>query len=95
VVAGEAKFHLAKNYSRNNERQYGKSLEVLQAMQRDYPHNPLWSLLAGSVEIRMGQTQQGEGLYLQAIKATDNSTSEVWKPLHRQAQTALDRRHGH
>jgi hypothetical protein len=93
-VVGEAKFHLAKNYSRYNERQYGRSLELVQAMQRDYPHNPLWKLLAGSLEIRMGQPQQGEALYREVVRETDSSSSEVWKPLHRQAQRALDRRHG-
>lgn len=95
LVVGEARFHLAKNYSRNNERQYAKSLELLQAMQRDYPHNPLWKLLAGSVEIRMGQTQQGETAYKEVIKETEDPKSEVWKPLHQQAQRALDRRYGH
>ena len=94
LVVGEARFHLAKNYSRNNERQYGRSLELLQAMQRDYPHHPLWKLLAGSLEIRMGQTQQGEALYREVINETENPKSEVWKPLHQQAQRALDRRHG-
>jgi len=94
ITRGEAQFHLAKNLSRNNERQYTKSLELLQAMQRDYPHNPLWKLLVGSLEIRMGQTQQGEALYREVIKQTESPASDVWKPLHQQAQRALDRRHG-
>jgi tetratricopeptide (TPR) repeat protein len=94
IVVGEARFHLAKNYSRSNERQYAKSLELLQAMQRDYPHNPLWKLLVGSLEIRMGQAEQGEALYREVIRETEDPASDVWKPLHRQAQKALDRRHG-
>jgi hypothetical protein len=95
ITRGEAQFHLAKNFSRNNERQYARSLEILQAMTREYPDNPLWKLLLGGLEIRMGQTQEGEALYREVVKATENPKSEVWKPLHQQAQKALDRRSGH
>jgi tetratricopeptide (TPR) repeat protein len=95
ITKGEAQFHLAKNFSRNSEQQYAKSLEILQAMTRDYPDNPLWKLLLGGLEIRMGQTQEGEALYREVVKATENPKSEVWKPLHQQAQKALDRRSGH
>jgi tetratricopeptide (TPR) repeat protein len=94
LVVGEARFHLSKNYSRNSERQYEKSLDLLQAMLRDYPHNPLWKLLVGSLEIRMGRIQQGEAAYSEVIKETESPRSEVWKPLHQQAKRALDLRHG-
>jgi tetratricopeptide (TPR) repeat protein len=94
ITKGEAQFHLAKNLSRNNERQYQKSLEIFQAMTREYPDNPLWKLQVGSVEIRMGQTQEGEALYREVVKATENPKADVWKPLHQQAQKALDRRSG-
>jgi tetratricopeptide (TPR) repeat protein len=95
ITKGEAQFHLAKNFSRNNERQYAKSLEIFQTMTREYPDNPLWKLLLGGLEIRMGQTQEGEALYREVVKATENPKAEVWKPLHQQAQKALDRRSGH
>ena len=95
VTKGEAQFHLAKNFSRNNEQQYARSLEIFQAMVREYPDNPLWKLLVGGVEIRMGQTQEGEALYREVVKDTEEPKSEVWKPLHEQAQKALDRRSGH
>jgi tetratricopeptide (TPR) repeat protein len=95
ITKGEAQFHLAKNLSRNNERQYAKSLEIVRTMTREYPDNPLWKLLMGSLEIRMGQTQEGEALYREVVKATENPKSEVWKPLHEQTQKALDRRSGH
>ena len=94
ITKGEAQFHLAKNLSRNNEQQYNKALEILQAMVREYPDNPLWKLLLGSLEIRMGQAQEGEALYREVIKATENPKSEVWKSLHQQAQKALERRSG-
>src|SRR5215472_3113730 len=31
ITKGEAQFHLAKNFSRNNDRQYARSLEIFQA----------------------------------------------------------------
>jgi hypothetical protein len=95
ITKGEAQFHLAKNFSRNNEQQYARSLEIFQAMVREYPDNPLWKLLMGGVEIRMGQTQEGEALYREVVKETEYPKSEVWKPLHEQAQKALDRRSKH
>jgi len=95
ITKGEAQFHLAKNFSRNNEQQYARSLEIFQAMVREYPDNPLWKLLVGGLEIRMGQAQEGEALYREVVKETEEPKSEVWKPLHEQAQKALDRRSGH
>jgi tetratricopeptide (TPR) repeat protein len=95
LVTSEARFHLAKNYSRFIDRQYPKSLELLRQMEQQYPHNPLWKLLAGSVELRMGKAKEGETLYRQVIDETANPKSEVWKPLHQQAERALARRSGH
>ena len=94
ITKGEAQFHLAKNLSRNNERQYERALETFRSMAREYPDNPLWRLLLGGLEIRMGQTQEGEALYREVIKATEDPKSDVWRPLHQQAQKALDRRSG-
>ena len=95
LVSSEAKFHLAKNYSRPIDRQFARSLELLRQMEQQYPHNPLWKLLAGSIEIRMGQVKEGEALYRQVIDETAHPKSEVWKPLHQEAEQALARRSGH
>jgi tetratricopeptide (TPR) repeat protein len=94
LVTAEARFHLAKNYSRSIDRQYARSLELLRQMQQEYPHNPLWNLLVGSVELRMGRVNEGEALYRQAIGETAHPSSEIWKPLHQQAVRALARRSG-
>jgi tetratricopeptide (TPR) repeat protein len=94
LVTTEAKFHLAKNYSRAIDRQYARSLELLRQMEQQYPHNPLWKLLAGSVELRMGHVKEGEALYRQVIDETAHPSSEIWKPLHQQAERALARRYG-
>jgi tetratricopeptide (TPR) repeat protein len=94
LVNSEARFHLAKNYSRPIDRQFAKSLELLRQMEQLYPHNPLWKLLVGSVELRMGNVKEGETLYRRVIDETANSPSEIWKPLHQQAERALARRSG-
>jgi tetratricopeptide (TPR) repeat protein len=94
LVNSEARFHLAKNYSRPIDRQYARSLELLRQMEQEYPHNPLWKLLAGSVELRLGHVKEGETLYRQVIDETAHPSSEIWKPLHQQAERALARRYG-
>jgi len=91
----EAQFHLGKNFSRDNERQYARSLEIFRTMMRNHPDNPLWRLLVGGLEIRTGQTEEGEALYREVVKETGFPKSEVWKPVHQQAQKALERRSGH
>jgi len=94
LVTAEARFHLGKNYSRPFDRQYARSLELFRRMQEQYPHNPLWDLLVGSVELRIGNAKQGEALYRKVITETANPRSEIWKPLHQQAERALARRSG-
>jgi len=95
LVTSEAKFHLAKNYSRSIDQQFARSLELFRQMEQQYPHNPLWKLLAGSVELRMGNVKEGETLYRQVIDETAHPQPEIWKPLHQQAERALARRSGH
>ena len=94
LVNSEAKFHLAKDYSRPITRQYARSLELLGQMEQQYPHNPLWKLLAGSLELRMGQVREGEALYQQVVEETAHPALEIWKPVHEQAERALARRSG-
>jgi hypothetical protein len=94
LVPAEAKFHLAKNYSRSIDRQYARSLELFRQMQQQHPPNPLWKLLVGSVELRMGNVKGGEALYRQVVAETALPSAEIWKPLHQQAERALARRSG-
>ena len=94
LVPAEAKFHLAKNYSRAFDRQYATSLELFRQMQQQYPHNPLWDLLTGSTELRVGGVKGGEALYRKVVNETAHPQSELWRPLHQQAEKALARRSG-
>lgn len=93
LTSGEAKFYLAKDYSRESERQYAKSLDLFQELQREYPHNELWKLQIGSLEIRTGHTEQGEALYHEVLEETHGKQSEVEQAFHRAAKKALERRH--
>ena len=94
LVNSEARFHLAKDYSRPITRQYARSLELFGQMEQEYPHNPLWKLLVGSLELRMGQVKEGETLYQQVVDDTAHRQPELWKPLHQQAERALAKRSG-
>lgn len=89
----EATFHLAKNLSRRTERQYARSLALFRQLAQEYPHNPLWRLLEGSLEIRLGQTQLGEADYRAAAAIAADMKPELWQALHEQAEDALARRH--
>ena len=93
LCAGEAKFYLAKDYSRTNEKLYGKSLQLFGELRRDYPNNPLWPLIIGSLRFRLGQTQPGEALYREVFKKTTGERGEVQQSVHRAAREALQRRH--
>ena len=93
LVRDEAKFYLAKDFSRGNERQFARSLELFQQLGHDYPDNMLWTLVEGSLEIRLGHIEQGEALYRQAYQKTAGMKSDTGQALHAAARTALARRH--
>jgi tetratricopeptide (TPR) repeat protein len=93
LTRGEAKFYLAKDFSRGNERQYEKSLALFQELAAEYPENQLWKLVEGSLMIRLGRNQEGETLYRQVTASTAAATDDVGKSIHAQAEQALARRH--
>lgn len=93
LTRGEAKFLLAKDYSRRNEMQYAKSLEFFQELAREYPHNPLWTLLAGSVCCRLKRTQECEASYRMVFEQTAGETLESKRAIHAAAVLALQRLH--
>jgi len=93
LTSGEAKFYLAKDYSRSSEKQYAKSLELFRELEHEYPRNELWKLQIGSLEIRTGHSKEGEALYRQALDETHGKQSEIEQAFHRAAKKALERRH--
>jgi hypothetical protein len=93
LTCGDAKFYLAKDYSRTNEKLYGKSLQLFGELRHEYPHNPLWPLIMGSLHFRLGHTEQGEALYREVLKKTAGEKADVQQAVHRAAREALQRRH--
>jgi tetratricopeptide (TPR) repeat protein len=89
----EAKFYLAKDYTRSSEKQFAKSLRLFSELQQEFPHNPLWPMLVGSLEFRLGNPQKGEERYREVYQRTAGKNSDVDKAVHRNASQALERLH--
>src|SRR5487761_1750160 len=92
-VRAETKFYMAKNYTRSNEKQFGKALQLFQELSEDYPQNPFWKLMVASVSMRLGQRRQGEALYRQVQAETVGSDNLVAKSVRSAAVKALMRLH--
>jgi tetratricopeptide (TPR) repeat protein len=93
LVRGETDFFLAKNLSRQSEKQYAKSLELFQELAQKYPHNPLWTLVIGSLRCRLNQAHECEAIYREVLKKTGDGNAEVMKAVHSAAREAILRRH--
>jgi hypothetical protein len=89
----EAKFYLAKDFSRTSEKQYETSLRLFAELQQEFPHNPLWPMLIGSLNYRLGRPQKGEAIYREVYQMTAGNDSEVNKAVHHAASQALERQH--
>jgi len=93
LARAEAKFYLAKDYSRGAERQYEKSLHLFHELQEEFPHNPLWPTLIGSMHYRMGKPQKGEEIYREVYQKTAGKNSIVDKTVHHAVGVALEKQH--
>jgi tetratricopeptide (TPR) repeat protein len=93
LASPEAKFYLAKDYSRNSERQYQKSMRLFGELQQEFPHNPLWPMLIGSLQYRLGNPQKSEEIYRDVYQETAGKNSDVDKAVHSAASHALERLH--
>jgi tetratricopeptide (TPR) repeat protein len=93
LAGSEAKFYLGKDYSRNSEKQYDKSLRLFGELEQEYPNNPLWPMLVGSVHFRMGNPKKGEEIYREVYQSTAGKNSDVNRAVHKAATEALQRLH--
>jgi tetratricopeptide (TPR) repeat protein len=93
LTNAEALYYLAKDFSRSNEKQYAKSLELFQQLHSRYPANGLWTLMAGSLKIRMGHAEEGEALYRDVLNQERGKQSVAGKALFQAARNALKKRH--
>ena len=88
----EAKFYLAKNLSRPNERQFERSAQLFRELAREYPSNGLFPMMVASLQCRMGHAEPCESGYRAVLKQTAQRMSEADVSLHRAARAALLRR---
>jgi len=93
LVRAEAKFYLAKDFSRASEQQYARSLQLFQELAKEYPRNLLWKLLVGSLEARLGRGQDGEAMYGEVLAQSARGDSEIQQAIHHEAGKALKRLH--
>jgi tetratricopeptide (TPR) repeat protein len=88
----EAKFYLAKNLSRPSERQYERSLQLFGELAREYPTNPLWTMMVASLHCRLGRAEACEAGYRAVLRQTRQRMNAADVSLHRAARAALLRR---
>lgn len=93
MTRGEALFYLAKDYSRESERQYAKSQELFQKLAQQYPRNPMWRLMVASLRMRLNQRAEGEAMYRQIYAETSGKSSENMQAIHGAVARALSRLH--
>lgn len=93
LVRPEAKFYLAKDFSRNSEGQSEKSIRLFGELKEEFPHNPLWPMLIGSLEFRTGNPKKGEEIYREVYQTTAGKNSDVNVAVHKAAIEALSRLH--
>lgn len=93
LTHGEALFYLAKDYSRTSEDRDARSLELFRQLRNQYPRNGLWTMMVGSLEIRMGHAKEGEAFYRDVLNQERGSQAVAGKALYKAARNALKRRH--
>lgn len=93
LTRAEAKFYLAKDFSRPLERQFDRSLQLFRELAQEYPDNPLWPMLIASLQCRMGHDQECDAGYREVYAKTAEKKGEVDQALRRASRQALQRRH--
>lgn len=65
LTSVEARFYLARNL-RNYDRDYFQASDVATRLKADYPHNPIFVLLAGDIEAKLGHNEAAAADYREA-----------------------------
>jgi hypothetical protein len=92
LARAEAKFYLAKNLSRPNEKQFERSAQLFGELAREYPSNPFWPMMVASLNCRMGRAEPCEAGYRAVLQQTRQRMNSTDVPLHHAALAALQRR---
>lgn len=67
LTAVEARFYLAKNL-RNYDQSYERAIEVLKPLVDEYPQNPLFHLLLGDLDAKLGRNEKAAASFRAAQK---------------------------
>lgn len=89
----EAKFYLAKDYTRRNEMQFSKALGLFQQLADTYPRNPFWKMMVASCHIRLGEKAQGDSAYRAVLEESGREKTAAAAAVHAQVKQALERLH--
>lgn len=89
----EAKFYLAKDYTRRNEMQFSKALGLFEQLTASYPRNPFWKMMVASCHMRLGQDAQGDAMYRTVLAQSTHEKTAAAAAVHAQVKEALDRLH--
>ncbi len=92
LARAEAKFYLAKNLSRPNEKQFDRSAQLFGELAREYPSNPLWPMMVASLNCRLGRNQPCESGSRAIFQQARQRSNPVEESLQRAARAALQRR---
>lgn len=92
-TSGEAKFYMAKDYTRRNEMHFTKSLGLFQELASEYPGNPFWTMMVASCRMRLDQVQQGEAGYRSVLAKCAGKKTVAATAVHAQVERALERLH--
>jgi hypothetical protein len=65
ITRVEARFYLAKNL-RTYDHAYARSLEVFSPLIEEFPRNPVFQLLRGDIEAKLGRSELSEASFRQA-----------------------------
>ncbi|MGH9397897.1 MAG: tetratricopeptide repeat protein [Terriglobia bacterium] len=89
----EAQFYLAKDYTRRNEMQFAKALDLFQQLATRFPENPFWKMMVASCHMRLGQDQQGDAAYRRVLAESAQEKTIAAVAVHSQVKQALERLH--
>jgi hypothetical protein len=90
----EARFNMAKNL-RNYDRDYARAAQAAAPLIADYPQNPIFLLLAGDIEQKLGHTEAAAVRFRAAAAAPydDAACARRVQQLAREALASLDIQH--
>ena len=85
-----ARFYLAKNL-RMYERDYARSLEVLAPLIEEFPRNPIFQLIRGEVQAKLGRREAAEESFRQAEQFAfgDNACARHLRALAEESASSL------